>query len=188
MKATGRHDAKKKGSGHGKRGLQALTKTRGFNRTETMLIHADPISGASSGLSVFVLDVEILGITCVTGPSNFLRFLGSASAFPLASLVLVACWATTQSWSKICQCRRLQRLQAAVCEDWGSCLWPGLDILVTAGSKLAFRHRDIRHRLASKSGRSDHGGCTKQPTPSASSCRSTDRVEWSSSEPISLSG
>ncbi|CAK9109886.1 unnamed protein product [Durusdinium trenchii] len=66
---------------------------------------------ASSGLSVFVLDVEILGITCVTGPSNFLRFLGSASAFPLASLVLVACWATTQSWSKICQCRRLQRLQ-----------------------------------------------------------------------------
>ncbi|CAK9083976.1 CUB and EGF-like domain-containing protein 3 [Durusdinium trenchii] len=62
----------------------------------------------SSSLSAFVLDVEILGVACVTGPSNFLRFLSSASAFPVASLVLVACWAVTKSWSKICKCKKLQ--------------------------------------------------------------------------------
>ncbi|CAK9043402.1 unnamed protein product [Durusdinium trenchii] len=62
----------------------------------------------SSRLSVFVMDIELLGLTCVTGPENFLRFLSAASAFPAASLVLVTCWAFTTGWNTIFKRSKLQ--------------------------------------------------------------------------------
>lgn len=74
------------------------------------------------------MDIELLGLTCVTGPENFLRFLSAASAFPAASLVLVTCWAFTTGWNTIFKRSKLQvawrvmtrRFEVgSLCSVWG---------------------------------------------------------------------
>ncbi|CAK9086628.1 unnamed protein product [Durusdinium trenchii] len=50
------------------------------------------VSVTSQSLRVVLLDVDQLGLGCLTGKSNFMRFLASGLVFPLASIFLLSRW------------------------------------------------------------------------------------------------